>query len=59
MLLNLNYTKAYFHRGNLYYALGELEKAAEDYQKALNLDPSFVEAKDKLRMVNQMKNSNK
>ena len=34
----------YFNRGNLRYRLQELDGAKEDYQKAYELDPGFVDA---------------
>ncbi|MFH6771739.1 tetratricopeptide repeat protein [Gaetbulibacter aestuarii] len=34
----------YFNRGNLRYSLKEFEGAKEDYQKAYELDPGFVDA---------------
>ena len=35
---------AYNNRGNVYYNLGEKQKALEDYNQALKLDPNYVHA---------------
>jgi len=35
---------AYAQRGNVYYYLGEIDKAIEDYSKAIELKPDFAEA---------------
>lgn len=39
-----SYTNAYFNRGNSYAALGRFDRAIEDYDEALRLDPSFASA---------------
>jgi tetratricopeptide (TPR) repeat protein len=53
-----NFTKAietrgedatlFYYRGNAYNKNNEFEKAAEDYAKALNLQPDYSDARDKL-----------
>src|SRR5208337_4309098 len=39
ILLNPNYTEAYFNRGLAYSSLGNNDKAITDYNKAIDLNP--------------------
>lgn len=42
----------YYNLGNTYYRLGKLGRSVLYYRRALNLDPSFSEARDNLAFVN-------
>ncbi len=42
------FASAYFNRGGAYYRLGRFDRAAEDFERALSLDPSSSSAKDML-----------
>ncbi len=39
-----DYANAYNNRGNVYFKIGEYERARKDYENALRLCPSFAEA---------------
>lgn len=42
----------FYNLGNAYYRIGKLGRAVLYYRRALNLDPSFEEARDNLAFVN-------
>ena len=42
--LDPNDADAYYGRGVAYYDLGELRRAIEDYDTAINLDPNYADA---------------
>ncbi len=48
----MNMSKTYLGRGDVYIALGENEKAREDYRKAKNLVSYPVNVEDKLALAN-------
>ncbi len=52
-----NEVDAYLHRAKAYLINGECEKAAEDYNKAFDLDPDYVRKKLNMNSVKQSGNS--
>jgi predicted negative regulator of RcsB-dependent stress response len=46
---------AYDSRGEYYLTIGDLERAKEDYEKALQLDPNFENAKKMLKKIETLK----
>jgi tetratricopeptide (TPR) repeat protein len=42
--INLNYSVAYFNRGNTYKTLKDYSKALDDYNKAIEIDPDYINA---------------
>ena len=61
---NKEFVRAYCHRGVAYFEMGKFDKALNDCEKALELDPTFEsklrpfidEAKEKIGMMNFSKN---
>ena len=49
--LHPGYSAAYNKRGNAYRAIGDKEKAAADYKRALAINPSLQAAKDGLKAL--------
>ena len=52
--LNTNYLKALLRRAECYEKMEKLDEALEDYQKALSMDPSLINAREAC-MVNTTK----
>jgi len=56
--LDANNTKGLFRRGKSYFHLNELEKAMEDFTKAISLDSSDLQVRQELTKVKeQLKNT--
>ena len=53
IFLKNDYYKAFFRRGDCYLALGELDKAFEDFSYAQIKEPSFEEAKNRVEEVKE------
>ena len=51
--LNLRYARAYINRGNAWSKKGDYDRSISDYTKALQIDPSFDEAKRTLKLYNK------
>jgi tetratricopeptide (TPR) repeat protein/O-antigen ligase len=49
--LHIEKPDAYVNLGNVQYAMGKLREAADSYQKALDIDPSFEQARRNLAIV--------
>jgi tetratricopeptide (TPR) repeat protein len=49
--VNPNHKKAHFQIGQIYKNSGEVEKAREQYQKALEIDPNYPEASASLTQI--------
>jgi tetratricopeptide (TPR) repeat protein len=56
--LDKNYAKAYRHRGNAYYAKGEIDKAIKEYNKAIEFEPGDAFTYYLLGMVYEYKGDN-
>ena len=44
-------SKAYYYLGNIYKSQGDKTNAKKHYEKALSLDPTFIEAKHALEKL--------
>ena len=47
------FANPYYHRGRGYAALGKLELAKQDFEKAISLRPEYEEARSALERVRQ------
>jgi tetratricopeptide (TPR) repeat protein len=57
IVINTNRTnpRPYYYRGLVNFIIGDMEKAANDLEQALKLDPGFKEAEDKLKTIKAKK----
>jgi tetratricopeptide (TPR) repeat protein len=49
ILIDSQYKEAYYGRGTTYQAMGDIKRAAADYQQALIIDPHYEPAKQALK----------
>jgi protein O-mannosyl-transferase len=49
--INPNFAETYVYRGNIYNLRGELPKAAEEYRRAIALDPNNQVAREALQRI--------
>ncbi len=49
---NENIEDFYYYLGHIYYNYGQIDKAKNNFEKALEINPNFVEAKDMLENIN-------
>lgn len=52
-----NHASTWYNLGQSYFAIGELENAARSYEKALENNPSHSEARLRLDLINELKES--
>ena len=58
--INPSIAENYYYLGSIQKSLGEIDKAEQNYAKALETDPEYIEAKRELRLINsRKKNSTK
>lgn len=49
--LNYKFIQAYYNRGNAYLEMGDIQKAIDDYTKAIKINPDFTQATEKLELA--------
>lgn len=58
--INPSIAENYYYLGSIHKSLGEVDKAEQNYLKAIETDPNYIEAKRELRLINsRKKNSTK
>ncbi len=56
--INSSIAENYFYLGSIYKGRDDLQKAEQNYEKALQIDPNFIEVKRELRLINTRKRKN-
>ena len=55
--INPTIAENYYYLGSIHKSLGDTDKAEQNYHKALETDPNYIEAKRELRLINSRKKS--
>lgn len=56
--INSSIAENYYYLGSIYKNLDDIKKAEQNYEKAVNTDPNYIEAKRELRLINTRKRKN-
>ena len=56
--LNAGIAENYYYLGSIYKNNYEMDKAEQNYEKAVEIDPGYIEAKRELRLINTRKRKN-
>ncbi len=55
---NSSIAENYYYLGSIYKSRDEIQKAEQNYEKALQTNPNYIEAKRELRLINTRKREN-